>query len=601
MKKIFSTIVISFICLISISQTFEWKRMSGTITDTSYESSATTTNMLIGGSNYYFAYQVGPLQMDNYPYPPIWLDGSMNPVILANNNQLIFADTIINDSVNIADGYFTSFIQNDTFRILVNYPYLDSADFAGHTMYHHGLPVPRCKGFLLINYSLTGGFLGYDSLALPPVVGNLANLSGAAASYALYVKDLFVNSHQEVFVHLGHCIRGGNSGGTYPLDTVDYIIKYNSDFSVSNNVIPVLLKNKDCDYSIDLKLHNDNLFLFGDITDSVIVGNMLYKYDVNYRLNTFAIEFDRNFFVVQNHRLPGYYDSFIIDESGNIYTLGRCNDTIAIGNDTIYPKQYYDSGNDTTYNLLYGLVNKLDNNFNPQYFSWFTLPFSSDGVFMSNGNRVFIKNFFSGYDTLIDNYPGSNSKTNLSIDFDTIPGMFYFKNGDSLVSMLIKHFSDNLVLLSSDNLVPIWDYNFPSTSNVYDINFNSNKMLVSFNGSNPYIAGFGDTDTLHLSGYYDPVVLAQISITGLSIEENEGSESAPLVVYPNPATDQLLLKLPENNNFVVSVFDLNGKLQIEKYLYDGESILNISVLNTGLYIIRAQNEKQILTGKFLKE
>ena len=45
-----------------------------------------------------------------------------------------------------------------------------------------------------------------------------------------------------------------------------------------------------------------------------------------------------------------------------------------------------------------------------------------------------------------------------------------------------------------------------------------------------------------------------------------GSEATPLVTYPNPASYQLSLKFPENNDFVVSVFDLNGKLQIEKFL-----------------------------------
>jgi len=600
MKKIFSTIILSFICISSFSQIFEWKRMSGTITDTSYHSSASTTNILKSGSNYCFAYQVGPYHIDNYPNPGVWLPGSLNPIILSNNNQLIFTDTIINDSVSITSEYYTTFIQNDTFRILVNYAYLDSAVFAVHSMYRKGLPVPKCKGFLLINYSLTGGFLGYDSLALPTAIEHLANVSGTAANRALYVKDLFVNSQQEVFMHLGYWLRGGSSGSTYPLDTTSFIIKYNSDLTVNNKIIPVILKHRDYSFPINLKLYNDNLYLLGNISDSVIVDNILFSRDTTAGLHTFALEFDRNLFVLQNHKLPGEYNDFAIDENGHFFTLGRFYYPVFMNPDSIIPKKVFVASIDSFVYWNYGLINKLDHNFNSMYYSYFSVPFIDDSKFIENGNRIFISEFYNGYDTLVDNYPGIGGKENLSFEYDTIAGMFYYKNGDSLESTLIRHFSENIVLLNSENLVPIWNYDFPESTNVHNLYFNSDKMLMSFDGSYIYLSGFGDTDTVKVYNYY-PVALSQINIAGLGFEEMSGSEAAPLVAYPNPASDQLFLKLPENNDFVVSVFDLNGKRQLEQFLPNGENMLNVSVLNTGLYIIRAQNEEQILTGKFLKE
>jgi hypothetical protein len=574
--------------------------MSGTITDTSMSSYAFIPNILINGSNYYYSYQIGPDCVDNYPNPSIWLHGSFNPVILSNDNQLIFADTIINDSVHISYNYIKSFIQNDTFRILVNYAYLDSTDFTVHSMFRKGLPVPKCKGFLLINYSLTGGFLGYDSLALPPAVEHLANLSGSTANRALYVKDLFVNSQQEVFIHLGYWLRGGGFGPTYPLDTTGFIIKYNSDLTVNNKIIPVMLKHKDYDFPINLKLYNDNLYLLGNISDSVIVDNILFSRDTTAGLHTFALEFDRNLFVLQNHKLPGEYNDFAIDENGNFFTLGRFYYPVFMNPDSIIPKKVFVASIDSFVYWNYGLINKLDNNFNSMYYSYFSIPVINNSKFIENENRIFITEFYNGYDTLVDNYPGLGGKENLLFEYDTIAGMFYYKNGDSLESNLIHHFSENLVLLNPENLVPIWNYDFPESTNVHNLYFNSDKMLMSFDGSYIYLSGFGDTDTVKVYNYY-PVALSQINITGLGFEEMSGSEAAPLVAYPNPASDQLFLKLPENDDFVVSVFDLNGKRQLEQFLSNGENTLNVSALNTGLYIIRAQNKEQILTGKFLKE
>lgn len=509
------------------------------------------------------------------------------------------ADTLYLDSIFLNQNIATTFIQNDTFRVIINYPVLDSATYRDNIILRKGIPVPKTNGFLVINYSLSGNFLGYDSLALPPAIKDLANLSEAASNYALFIKNLLVNSHQEVFVHLCYCLRSG-SAGAFPLDTAGFIVKYDSNLSVSNKVIPVLLKNRNYDFPIDSKLHSDKLYVLGSISDSVIVDNMLFTPDTTAGLHTFALEFDRNLFVLQNHKLPGEYNDFAIDESGNFFTLGRFYYPVFMNPDSIIPKKVFVASIDSFVYWNYGLINKLDNNFNSMYYSYFSIPVINNSKFIENENRIFITEFYNGYDTLVDNYPGIGGKENLSFEYDTLAGMFYYKNGDSLESNLIHHFSENLVLLNPENLVPIWNYDFPESTNVHNLYFNSDKMLMSFDGSYIYLSGFGDTDTVKVYNYY-PVALSQINITGLGFEEMSGSEAAPLVAYPNPASDQLFLKLPENDDFVVSVFDLNGKRQLEQFLSNGENTLNVSALNTGLYIIRAQNKEQILTGKFLKE
>jgi len=599
MKTILSTILLAFICFASFSQTFEWKRLSDDIVDSVYNQAVfTTNNITLKNQNYYFAYTIFPYE-DNWVWPNIFKSGYTYPTILSQDNQIVMADTLYLDSIFLNQNIATTFIQNDTFRVIINYPVLDSATYRDNIILRKGIPVPKTNGFLVINYSLSGSFLGYDSLALPPAIKDLANLSEAASNYALFIKNLLVNSHQEVFVHLCYCLRSG-SAGAFPLDTAGLIVKYDSNLSVSNKVIPVLLKNRNYDFPIDSKLHSDKLYVLGSISDSVIVDNMLFTPDTTAGLHTFALEFDRNLLVLQNHKLPGEYNDFAIDESGHLFTLGRFNYPVFINPDSIIPQKVFVASIDSFVHRNYGLLNKLDNNFNSLYYSYFTIPVINNSKLVENGNRIFIKEFYNGYDTLVDNYPSTDGKESLSFEYDTIAGMFFYKNGDSLTSNLIYHSSENLVLLNSENLVPIWSYNFPESNNIHYLYFFADKMLMSFNASYIYLSGFGDTDTVTIYDHY-PIALAQINITGLILEEVSGSEADPLVAYPNPASDQLFLKFPENNDFVVSVFDLNGKLQIEKFLSNGENTLNVSVLNTGLYIIRAQNKKQILTGKFLKE
>jgi hypothetical protein len=71
--------------------------------------------------------------------------------------------------------------------------------------------------------------------------------------------------------------------------------------------------------------------------------------------------------------------------------------------------------------------------------------------------------------------------------------------------------------------------------------------------------------------------------------------------YPNPATDWLNIKMPEKlvgSNAIVSIFDLTGKLVINKKL-SGQSI-NVSSLRPGMYLIRLQtNTGQVFNSKVI--
>jgi hypothetical protein len=78
-------------------------------------------------------------------------------------------------------------------------------------------------------------------------------------------------------------------------------------------------------------------------------------------------------------------------------------------------------------------------------------------------------------------------------------------------------------------------------------------------------------------------------------EANNGS----FEVYPNPANDEFSIKLNSNSNASVDLLDLNGKI-VKSFSFNGTSTkINTANLNDGIYFIRLNNGKNILTKKII--
>ena len=78
-------------------------------------------------------------------------------------------------------------------------------------------------------------------------------------------------------------------------------------------------------------------------------------------------------------------------------------------------------------------------------------------------------------------------------------------------------------------------------------------------------------------------------------------------IYPNP-TNKLLhinFNLPEENEITITLFDLQGKLVVEKALGkkppgENQEVLDISTLLNGTYICRIISENTTITKKVIK-
>jgi hypothetical protein len=94
-----------------------------------------------------------------------------------------------------------------------------------------------------------------------------------------------------------------------------------------------------------------------------------------------------------------------------------------------------------------------------------------------------------------------------------------------------------------------------------------------------------DTSSCHL-----------VQFTGLN--ENIGKQ---IIVSPNPATSFVQINAPILENRIISLFDLTGRKLIEETGQDRNTKLDISKLQTGIYLLKIEGEAYTVVRKLVKE
>ncbi|MGB3949023.1 MAG: choice-of-anchor V domain-containing protein [Bacteroidia bacterium] len=84
---------------------------------------------------------------------------------------------------------------------------------------------------------------------------------------------------------------------------------------------------------------------------------------------------------------------------------------------------------------------------------------------------------------------------------------------------------------------------------------------------------------------------------------NKSEETIELSVYPNPFTDKLYIKNALNNTEVINVTisDINGKIVKSTTSIKNEQAIDLQELAKGLYSIKIETNKGIITKKVTKE
>lgn len=110
----------------------------------------------------------------------------------------------------------------------------------------------------------------------------------------------------------------------------------------------------------------------------------------------------------------------------------------------------------------------------------------------------------------------------------------------------------------------------------------------------------------------DSIIVCRLKDKTIGIKEPPLlSEQAKLLIYPNPAQDQLNLRLEnsKSSHVQVNIYDFTGrqvKLRAQEESRFGNAInyqLNISALSSGMYFVRLSGKsgESLATGRFVKE
>ncbi|PIE88248.1 MAG: hypothetical protein CSA04_02890 [Bacteroidetes bacterium] len=83
----------------------------------------------------------------------------------------------------------------------------------------------------------------------------------------------------------------------------------------------------------------------------------------------------------------------------------------------------------------------------------------------------------------------------------------------------------------------------------------------------------------------------------------EEVKKGSFVLYPNPVTDRLFVKIPEEEgNYPIRIFSLSGKLLKSLPASSGSTIMiNVSDLKPGEYIITSEKNGVISSSLFVKQ
>jgi hypothetical protein len=92
----------------------------------------------------------------------------------------------------------------------------------------------------------------------------------------------------------------------------------------------------------------------------------------------------------------------------------------------------------------------------------------------------------------------------------------------------------------------------------------------------------------HINWYY-----SEKSVNGLP-----GNRDLEILVYPNPATDQITIDTGDLRSATLELFDISGKHLISQTL-SGRQLISVSHLQKGVYLYSIKSDQRVLQGKII--
>ncbi len=147
-------------------------------------------------------------------------------------------------------------------------------------------------------------------------------------------------------------------------------------------------------------------------------------------------------------------------------------------------------------------------------------------------------------------------------------------------------FDDHVSHLAAGNTLTTWSFDWTApASGSGDVTFYASLLFDGYGGG-----------VVNASQMYSEETVSSV---------NDLAAKNGLKVYPNPVVDQLNIEMPEisGNEVGVTIFSSNGQVVYtnDSYLVNSlsTSSIDVSNLETGMYIINITSENQTFTNRFI--
>ncbi len=146
--------------------------------------------------------------------------------------------------------------------------------------------------------------------------------------------------------------------------------------------------------------------------------------------------------------------------------------------------------------------------------------------------------------------------------------------------------------------VGIAEFTVSNTVNAYS------QLTANFNYSSPAAPDSLVITILTSSGANNSPNGTQMFVDDLAFDFSSSVDEVAgesIHIYPNPAIDVITVELSNSAEFIFSVFDLEGKLVVEKILKESPVTIDIKSLPEGLYSYMLKNNltRNTVSSKFL--
>jgi hypothetical protein len=159
----------------------------------------------------------------------------------------------------------------------------------------------------------------------------------------------------------------------------------------------------------------------------------------------------------------------------------------------------------------------------------------------------------------------------------------------------------------------IWN-NYSLSSYIYDVNNNMTSCIIQDWDSTAWTNSRQYINTYDSNNFKKSQVLKQWNYSDTCFDNSDSAyyyfhtvvgisefleQPTDFILFPNPCTD--LLTVIVQNNSIFEILNINGKTIKSVYCTSESTIVDLTDLSSGVYIVRIKTDKEVITKKIIKE